>query len=83
VKGFKCCIPNAMDGTVVGMLWNCSEVGGKVRSLCEEEVLTVKMETVILIGKGQIQSDTLCVLSICINNKTFFIADALFLERSS
>jgi len=40
-----------MDGTDVGMLWNCSEEGGKVKSLCEE-VLTVKMETVILIGKG-------------------------------
>ena len=52
VKGFKCCIPNAMDGTDVGMLWNCSEEGGKVRSLCEEEVPTVKMETVILIGKS-------------------------------
>ena len=53
VKGFKCCISNVMDRTDVGMLWNCSEEGGKVRSLCEEELLTVTMETVILIGKGR------------------------------
>ena len=53
MKGLKCCIPNAMDRTDVGMLWNCSEEGVKVRSLCEEEVLIVKMETVILIGKGR------------------------------
>jgi hypothetical protein len=38
VKGFKkCCISNAVDGTV-DMLWNCSEDGdGNVRSECEED----------------------------------------------
>ena len=38
VNGFKkCCIPNAKDGTEGGMLWNCSEDYGKVRSRCEED----------------------------------------------
>jgi len=34
VKGFKtCCISSAVDGTY-DMLWNGSEVGGNVNSVC-------------------------------------------------
>jgi hypothetical protein len=56
LKGFKkCCISNAMDGTEDVMLWNDSEGDRNVRSECEEGVgvLTVKMETVTLTGKGR------------------------------
>jgi hypothetical protein len=54
MKGFKrCCISNAMDGTDDDMLWNGSEEDGNLRSECEEDEGTVKMETVTLIGKGR------------------------------
>jgi hypothetical protein len=33
----KCCVSNAVDGTYDHMLWNDSEVEGKVRSECEED----------------------------------------------
>jgi hypothetical protein len=52
LKGFKKGIPNVMNGTDVGRLWNCSEKDGKVGRLCEEEALTVKMQRAILIDKG-------------------------------
>jgi hypothetical protein len=53
VEGFKCCIPNAMDGTDAGTLWNCSEEDGKIRSLCERRGTDCGDETGILIGKGR------------------------------
>jgi hypothetical protein len=37
VKGFKCCISNAVDGTDGGILWNGSEEDRDVRSECEDE----------------------------------------------
>jgi hypothetical protein len=38
VKDFKkSCISNAVDGTDVDMLWNCSEEDGYIRSECEED----------------------------------------------
>jgi hypothetical protein len=36
VKGFKCCISNAMDETD-DMLWNGSEEDGDVGSECEKD----------------------------------------------
>jgi len=49
VKGFKkCCISIAVDGTD-DMLWNGSEEDGNVRKM---KVMTVKMETRTLNGKG-------------------------------
>jgi hypothetical protein len=53
VRGFKnWCIASVMDETD-DMLWNGSEEDGSVRSECEEdEDMTVKMDTVTLIGKG-------------------------------
>ena len=55
MKGFKeCCISNVVDGTDGGMLWN---VRGSVGELNR---LTVKMETVTLVGKGR-QNVTYCV----------------------
>ena len=54
VKGFKkCCISNAVDGTDDDMLWNGSEEDGHVTSECEMKILTLKMETVTLIGTGR------------------------------
>jgi|TergutCu122P5_1016488.scaffolds.fasta_scaffold2076763_3 hypothetical protein len=54
VKGFKeCCTSNAV-GETDDMLWKGSEEKGDVSSECEEdEGVTVKMETVTLIGKGR------------------------------
>jgi len=48
-------VSNAVDETDdVDMLWNDSEEDGNIRSECEEvKALTVKMETVTLIGKGR------------------------------
>jgi hypothetical protein len=43
---------NAMDKTD-NVLWNGSEGDGNVRSEKEIKVLTVKMETVALFGKGR------------------------------
>jgi hypothetical protein len=38
VKGFKkCCVSNAVDGTIDEKLWNDSEDDGDVRSECEED----------------------------------------------
>jgi len=49
VKGVKkCCISNAVDGTD-DMLWNAV----LVVSVSKMKVLTVKMETVTLIGRGK------------------------------
>jgi hypothetical protein len=36
VKGFTCCISNAVDKTNDSMLWNGSEEDGNVRSECVE-----------------------------------------------
>jgi len=36
VKGFKCCISNAVDETN-DVFWNDSEVNGNVRSECAED----------------------------------------------
>ena len=54
MKGFKKChISNAMDEND-DILWNGSEEGGNVKSEREEmKALTVKMESVTLIGKGR------------------------------
>ena len=55
MKGFKkCCISNVVDGTDCGMLWNVRESMGEMKGL------TVKMETVTLVGKGR-QNVTYCV----------------------
>jgi hypothetical protein len=52
VNGFrKCCISNAVERTDGGMLWNGNEEDGNVRKECKVKALTVKMETVTLIGK--------------------------------
>jgi hypothetical protein len=52
VKDFKkCCIFIAVDETD-DILWNSSEEGGNVGSVRKRKALTVKMETVTLIGKG-------------------------------
>jgi hypothetical protein len=54
VKGFKkCCISSAVDGTDDDMLGNDSEEDGDVKSVRKMKALTVKMETVTLIGKGR------------------------------
>ena len=55
MKGFKkCCISNAVDETDDDILWNGSEedgmLGVNVRIM---KAMTVKMETVTLIGKGR------------------------------
>jgi hypothetical protein len=44
-----------MDGTDDDILWNGSEEDGNVKkvSIRKMKVLTVKMETVTLIGKGR------------------------------
>ena len=44
---------NAVDGIDDDMLWNDSEEDGDVRSVRKIKALTVKMETVTLIGKGK------------------------------
>jgi len=55
VKGFKkCCISNVVDGTDGGMLWDVRGSVGEMKGL------TVKMETVTLVGKGG-QNVTYCV----------------------
>ena len=55
LKGFKkCCISNVVDGTDGGMLWN---VRGSVGEMKE---LTVRMETVTLVGDSR-QNVTYCV----------------------
>ena len=55
VKSFrKCCISKAVDETGYDMLWNGSEEDGHVRRGCEKmKTLTVRMETVIMIGKDR------------------------------
>jgi hypothetical protein len=53
VKGFrKCCVSTAVDGSDGVMLWNDSEEDGDV-SVRQMKALTVKMETVTLIGEGR------------------------------
>jgi len=53
VNGFKkCCISNAVDGTADDMLWNGRYEDRNVRSVRKMKTLTVKMETVTMIGKG-------------------------------
>ena len=45
------------NGTNDDMLWNGSEEDGNARSECEEmKAMTVKMETVTLIGKGRYEA---------------------------
>jgi hypothetical protein len=53
MKGFKKChMASVMDETDDNMLWNGSDEDGNVRSECvEDEDMTVKMDTVTLIGK--------------------------------
>ena len=50
-------VSNAVDETDDDdddMLWNDSEEDGNIRSECEEvKALTVKRETVTLVGKGR------------------------------
>jgi len=65
VKGCKkCCISRSVDRTDDDMLWNGSEVGGDVRSECEEDEGTDCED-----GDSdtdwyrQIESDTLCALT--------------------
>ena len=54
VKGLKkCCISNAVDVTDDDMLWNGNEKHGNVGSVRKMKPLTLKMETVTLIGKGR------------------------------
>jgi hypothetical protein len=55
VKGFKkCCIPNAMDETdVVCCRMTVKRMGMLGVSVRKMKALTVKMETVTLIGKGR------------------------------
>jgi len=62
VKGLKkYCISNAVDLMDYDTLWNGSEEDRKVRSECKEDegtavkmkALTVKMETMTLIGIGR------------------------------
>ena len=55
MKGFKkCCTSNVVDGTDGGMLWNVRGSVGEMKGL------TVKIETVTLVGKGG-QNVTHCV----------------------
>jgi len=52
-KGFKqCCISNAMEGSNDDVLRKGSEKVGNIRSVRMMKALTVKIETVTLIGKG-------------------------------
>jgi predicted Zn-dependent protease len=51
VKGFKTfCTSSAVNG-IDDMLWNDSAEDGDVRNVKKMKTLTVKMETVTLIGK--------------------------------
>jgi hypothetical protein len=54
-EGFKrCCISKAVGRTDDDMLWNDSEEDGMLGvSMRKMQALTVKMETVTLIGKGR------------------------------
>ena len=48
----ECCLSsNAKDETHNDMLWNGSEEDRSVKSMRKMKALTVKMETVTLIGK--------------------------------
>jgi len=55
VEGFKkCCVSSAVGGTDDDMLWNDSEVEGKLGvSVRKMKVLTVKRKTVTVTGKGR------------------------------
>jgi len=54
VKGFKQrCISNAIERTNDNMLRKGSEEVGNIRSVRKIKALTMKMETVTLIGKGR------------------------------
>jgi hypothetical protein len=48
----KCWISSAVGGADVDMLWDGSEEYGDVRSVRNMKALTVKMETVTLMGNG-------------------------------
>ena len=67
MKGCKKCLSNAMDGTD-DMLCNGSEEDRNVRSVCgcvwKMNALTVKMETVTLIGKGRWNLTSFCVINV-------------------
>jgi len=49
----KFCIYSAVDGTDDGVLRNGSAEVGNVRSVSKMKALTVKMETLTVIGKGR------------------------------
>jgi hypothetical protein len=50
----KCWISSVMDGSDDDILWKGSEVGGNVRSECDEDEGTdCEMERVIPTGKGR------------------------------
>jgi len=52
--GFKkYTMSSAMDETDDDMFWNGSGEDAHVRSQCEEDEDTVKMETMTLIGRGR------------------------------
>ena len=54
----KCCISNVVDGTDGGKLWNVRGSVGEMKGL------TVRMETVTLVGKVR-QNVTYCVCCVC------------------
>jgi hypothetical protein len=66
VKGFKnCCMSNTMDGTdddICGM--GVKRIGRLEVSVRKMKALIVKMGTITPIGKGRLESDMLCVLSV-------------------
>ena len=64
-----------MEETDDDILWNGSEEDGNVREMKE---LTVRMETVTLIGKCR-QNVTCCVYSVYkMNNKILFLSGYFF-----
>jgi hypothetical protein len=67
VKCFqKFCISSAMDGTDGGMLWNGIEEDGNDMSVCAEDKGTDCEDGESDIDwKRQIESDTLCISSVC------------------
>jgi hypothetical protein len=60
------------------MLWNGSEEDGNVRTVQKMKALTVKMETVTVIGKGR-ENLTCSVFLVCeINSKIYFLSSQFF-----
>ena len=58
----KCCLSNSMDGN--DMLWNGSEEDRNLRSVWKMKALTVKIETVTLIGKGRWNLTSFCAINV-------------------